>query len=124
MQDYDAQYENDTLYEQGIPAISDQRIAEIYKSAGIDGKTGLAVGKVVNGGPIVISASTYAVKQAALKCGCPSCLGALENIGAAVMWRTTSPEIYHHRWARANRVHFIQQLREVVFSQTIQHNRR
>lgn len=124
---YDAQYENDDMYKQGIPAISDERLAEIYKSAGIgmDGlpvKRGLATGKVVSGGPVIISASTHALKQAALKCGCPSCLNALENIGAAVMWRTTSPEIYHHRWARANRAHFIQRLREVVFSQTVQHN--
>lgn len=120
----DQMYENDDKYTMGIPAISDERLAEIYKSAGIDFKTGLAVGKVVNGGPTVISASTHALKQAALRCGCPSCLNALENIGAAVMWRTTSPEIYHHRWARANRAHFIQQLREIVFSQTVNHNQK
>lgn len=53
----DAQYEKDAHYAKGIPTLSDAQLEQIYKSAGIDRKTGLATGKVVNGGALIITVS-------------------------------------------------------------------
>jgi hypothetical protein len=59
------------------------------------------------------------LKDTAAQCGCISCTGVLEGIRSAVKWYAQSPSV--HKYARKNRRHFIQSLRDVITSPTINH---
>lgn len=126
----DAEYENDDLYYQGVPTLTDQQVEEIYKKAGINIKTGLATGKTVNG-ELVVTVSPnlqdsekpvtlHTLKETARRCGCTTCTGALAGIADAVKWYRVNRAA--HVYARKNRQYFIQRLREVIASPTVNHN--
>jgi hypothetical protein len=118
----DAEYEKDDLYYRGVPTLSDEQLEEIYKSAGINIKTGLATGKTINGDLIITvspKVTLHAMKEAAAQCGCISCTGALEGIRAAVRWYAQARAA--HKYARKNRQYFIKSLRDVLTSSTIDH---
>jgi hypothetical protein len=126
---HDADYEKDDLYYQGVPTLTDEQLEQVYQKAGICSKTGLATGKTINGTLIVTvspkmskadnRATLRRLKDTAVQCGCISCTGALEGITAAVKWYAQSPSV--HKYARKNRRHFIQSLRDVITSPTINH---
>lgn len=68
------------------------------------------------------SLSTAGLKSFARRCGCPSCEAALQNINYTIKDYSRSIGSAR-RWARNNRVYFIQRLREIVVSENIKHER-
>jgi hypothetical protein len=126
---HDADYEKDDLYYQGVPTLTDEQLEQVYQKAGICPKTGLATGKTINGDLIITvspklrkadnRATLRRLKDTAARCGCISCTGVLEGIRSAVKWYAQSPKV--HKYARINRRHFIQSLRDVIASPVINH---
>lgn len=62
----------------------------------------------------------HALKEAARRCGCITCTGALAGIADAVKWYRVNRAA--HVYARKNRQYFIQRLREAIASPTVNHN--
>jgi hypothetical protein len=127
-------FENDTTYNRNAPTLTDEQVRGVYAKAGLDYETGLPVERAPSvknalcsgkftAGALSVDAPYWALKQAARACGCMTCEGALTNIRDAVVNYALSPRSYHAKWARQNRDYFIQRLREVIFSQSINHNK-
>ena len=128
---HDADYEREDLYYQGVPTLTDEQLEQVYQKAGICTKTGLATGKTINGTLIVTVSpkmrkadnrqpvTLRRLKDTAARCGCISCTGALDGITSAVKWYAQARAA--HKYARINRRHFIQSLRDVITSPTINH---
>ena len=126
-------YENDMIYNARAYDLTDGEIRAVYAKAGLDYETGLPVAKapavkiamcsgVYAAGAFEMNAPYYQLKRSARACMCPSCESALINIrGAAVSYTNNKGAV--RLWARQNRQYFIQRLREVIFSQSINHNK-
>jgi len=127
-------YENDTIYNARAYELTDGEIRAVYAKAGLDYETGLPVAKapavkiamcsgVYAAGAFEMNAPYYQLKRSARACMCPSCKSALINIRGAVIWYTLPEYKNAKSHARQQRVYFIQRLREVIFSQSINHNK-
>ena len=125
---------NDTRYNNGLPDFTQEQIAEMYQTAGVDIATGLPFdaskstsGKVafasgrLTAGVLSFDAPTWAIIKSAKACNCPSCANQLANIKSAADWHKCA---YRSEKAQAMRNirYFIHRLREIVLSPTVKHN--
>ena len=129
---------SDTTYNAGLPDYTDEKLREIYANAGVDFETGLPVaseksksagGKValasgkLSAGVLSIDAPVWAIFQAARKCQCISCAGALENIKSSAAWNKSNIALRRPtNHSMSNIRYFIQRLTDIVFSPVIKHN--